>query len=110
MKVELMEKYEISIGTVLIIKSDSVLHTGDTVDVGNNKYQIKEILQPTGAYDETKISVMVARLVKIPTKKALHSQGLAERGGFEPPHGNYPPAGIRSQSLQPLGYLSIFKS
>lgn len=31
---------------------------------------------------------------------------LAERGGFEPPRGNYPPAGIRSQSLQPLGYLS----
>ena len=31
---------------------------------------------------------------------------MAERGGFEPPHGNYPPAGIRSQSLQPLGYLS----
>lgn len=48
--------------------------------------------------------------VKIPTKKALHTQGLAERGGFEPPHGNYPPAGIRSQSLQPLGYLSIFQS
>lgn len=35
---------------------------------------------------------------------------MAERGGFEPPHGNYPPAGIRSQSLQPLGYLSIFQS
>ena len=31
---------------------------------------------------------------------------MAERGGFEPPHGSYPPAGIRSQSLQPLGYLS----
>ena len=31
---------------------------------------------------------------------------VAERGGFEPPHGSYPPAGIRSQSLQPLGYLS----
>lgn len=42
----------------------------------------------------------------IPYKKALHTQGMAERGGFEPPHGNYPPAGIRSQSLQPLGYLS----
>ncbi len=48
--------------------------------------------------------------IKIPYKKALHTQGLAERGGFEPPHGNYPPAGIRSQSLQPLGYLSIFQS
>ena len=31
---------------------------------------------------------------------------MAEREGFEPSHGNYPPAGIRSQSLQPLGYLS----
>ena len=31
---------------------------------------------------------------------------VAEREGFEPSHGNYPPAGIRSQSLQPLGYLS----
>ncbi len=31
---------------------------------------------------------------------------MAKRGGFEPPHGSYPPAGIRSQSLQPLGYLS----
>lgn len=48
--------------------------------------------------------------MKILHKKALHTQGMAERGGFEPPHGNYPPAGIRSQSLQPLGYLSIFQS
>ena len=31
---------------------------------------------------------------------------MAEREGFEPSHGYYPPAGIRSQSLQPLGYLS----
>lgn len=54
---------------------------------------------------------MVKDEIKIPyKKKALHTQGMAERGGFEPPHGNYPPAGIRSQSLQPLGYLSIFQS
>ena len=62
MKVELIEKYEMSIGTVLIIKSDSILNIGDTVDVVNNKYQIKKILQPTGAYDETKISILVEHL------------------------------------------------
>ena len=51
-----------SIGTVLIIKSDSILNIGDTVDADNNKYQIKKILQPTGAYDETKISILVEHL------------------------------------------------
>lgn len=62
MKVELIEKYEMSIGTVLIIKSDSILNIGDTIDVDNNKYQIKKILQLTGAYDETKISILVEHL------------------------------------------------
>ena len=62
MKVELIEKYEMSIGTVLIIKANSILNTGDTVDVDNNKYRIKKILQPTGAYDETKISILVEHL------------------------------------------------
>lgn len=62
MKVELIEKYEMSIGTVLIIKSNSILNIGDTVGVDNNKYQIKKILQPTGAYDETKISILVEPL------------------------------------------------
>ncbi len=62
MKVELIEKYDMSIGTVLIIKSDSIVHTGDTVDIENDKYQVKKILQPTGAYDETKISILVKHL------------------------------------------------
>ena len=31
---------------------------------------------------------------------------MAERGGFEPPRRYYRPTGIRSQTLQPLGYLS----
>lgn len=59
MKVKLIEKYDMSIGTVLIINSDSILHIGDTIDVENNKYQIKKFLQPTGAYDETMISILV---------------------------------------------------
>lgn len=58
-KVELIGKYDMSIGTVLIINSGSVLHIGDTIDVENNKYQIKKFLQPTGAYDETKIAILV---------------------------------------------------
>lgn len=58
-KVELIGKYDMSIGTVLIINSGSVLHIGDTIDVENNKYQIKKFLQPTGAYDGTKISILV---------------------------------------------------
>ena len=62
MKVELIEKYEMSIGTVLIIKSNSILNTGDTFAIDNNKYQIKKILQPTGAYDETKILILVEHL------------------------------------------------
>ena len=36
-----------------------------------------------------------------------HGGLLAERGGFEPPRRSYRPTGIRSQTLQPLGYLSI---
>lgn len=59
MKVKLIEKYDMSIGTVLIINSDSILHIGDTIDVENNKYQIKKFLQPTGTYDETMISILV---------------------------------------------------
>ena len=42
-KVELIGKYDMSIGTVLIINSGSVLHTGDTIDVEYNKYQIKKL-------------------------------------------------------------------
>lgn len=58
-KVELIGKYDMSIGTVLIINSSSVLYIGDTIDVENNKYQINKFLHPTGAYDETKISILV---------------------------------------------------
>ncbi len=32
---------------------------------------------------------------------------LAEMQGFEPWHGQNPPAGFRIRSLQPLGYISI---
>lgn len=53
-----------SIGTVLIINSDLILHIGDVIDVENNKYQIKKILQPTGIYDETMISILVNPLEK----------------------------------------------
>ena len=59
MRVELIEKYDMSIGTVRIINSDSILHIGDIIWVENNEYQIKKFLQPTGAYDETMISVLV---------------------------------------------------
>lgn len=61
---KLIEKYDMSIGTVLIIRSDSILHIGDVIDVENNKYQIKKILQPTGIYDETMISILVNPLEK----------------------------------------------
>lgn len=64
MKVELIEKYDMSIGTVLIIRSDSILHIGDKIDVENTEYQIKKILQPTGVYEETIISILVNTLEK----------------------------------------------
>lgn len=53
-----------SIGTVLIIRSDSILHIGDKIDVENTEYQIKKILQPTGVYEETIISILVNPLEK----------------------------------------------
>lgn len=61
---KLIKKYDMSIGTVLIINSDLILHIGDVIDVENNKYQIKKILQPTGVYDETMISILVNPLEK----------------------------------------------
>ncbi len=49
------------------------------------------------------------RRVRIPlsTKKPCISRAyMAEREGFEPSRRYYRPTGIRSQTLQPLGYLS----
>ena len=60
MKVELIEKYEMSIGTVLIIKSNSILSTGDTFAIDNNKYQIKKILQPTGHMTKQKFQYLLS--------------------------------------------------
>ena len=37
----------------------------------------------------------------------IYVLGKTEEGGFEPPRRDYRPTGVRSQTLQPLGYSSI---
>lgn len=59
MKVELIEKFNMSVGTVLLIKADTVLNVGDKIQVNENEYTIKGFMHPTGFYDDQKISVIV---------------------------------------------------
>ena len=59
MKVELIEKFNMSVGTVLVIRSSNLLKVGDEITDGNETYTIKGFMHPTGAFDETLISVIV---------------------------------------------------
>ncbi len=59
MKMELIEKFNTSVGTVLLIKTDTVLNVGDKIRVDEKEYTIKGFMYPTGFYDDQKISVIV---------------------------------------------------
>ncbi len=59
MKMELIEKFNMSVGTVLLIKTDIVLNVGDKIRVDEKEYIIKGFMHPTGSYDDQKISVIV---------------------------------------------------
>ena len=54
----------------------------------------------------TNLSNPVFSILTKQKSRSLNDSRLAERGGFEPPRRCYRPTGIRSQTLQPLGYLS----
>lgn len=58
MKVELIGKYNMSIGTVLLVTANDVLNVGDVIQAGDEEYTIKGFLQPTGL-QEDKISIIV---------------------------------------------------
>ena len=58
MKVELIEQFNMSIGTVLTIKATEVLKIGDKITAGNKDYTIKSFLHPS-AKNPDLISVVV---------------------------------------------------
>lgn len=59
MKVELIEKFNMSVGTVLLIKSNVILNVGEKIQVDGKEYTIKGFMHPAGFYDDEKISVIV---------------------------------------------------
>jgi len=59
MKVKLIEQFNMSIGTVLVIKATEVLKIGDKITVGGKEYTIKSFMHPTGAFDTDLISIVV---------------------------------------------------
>lgn len=59
MKVELIEKFEMSCGTVLMVKSNSTIKRGESINVNGKTYTVKDFLIPSGNYDETIINVLV---------------------------------------------------
>lgn len=59
MRVELVEKFNMSIGTVLLVKADNVLNVGERIYVDDKEYTIKGFMQPSGFYDDHRISVIV---------------------------------------------------
>ena len=59
MKVELIEKFNMSVGTVLLVKANAILNVGEKIQAGDREYTIKGFMHPTGAYDDQIISVIV---------------------------------------------------
>lgn len=59
MKVELIEKFNIPSGTLLVVKSNAALHVGDEIMANDEKYTIKSFMLPGGAFDPDLISVIV---------------------------------------------------
>ena len=60
---------------------------------------------PNEKFSKLPLSCPLIKMKK-PLKLETSTVTMAERGGFEPPRRYYRPTGIRSQTLQPLGYLS----
>lgn len=59
MKVELIEKFNMSVGTVLLVKSSVVLNVGEKIQVDDTEYTVKGFMHPTGFFDDEKVSVIV---------------------------------------------------
>lgn len=59
MKVELVEKFNMSVGTVLLVKSNTILTVGEQIQVEDKEYTIKGFMHPTGFYDDSMISIIV---------------------------------------------------
>lgn len=59
MKVELIEKFNLSFGTVLLIKSNVILKVGEKIQADGEEYIIKGFMHPAGLYDDKIISVIV---------------------------------------------------
>lgn len=59
MKVELLEKFNLSCGTVLLIKSNVILNVGEKIQADGEEYIIKGFMHPAGFHDDEIISVIV---------------------------------------------------
>lgn len=59
MKVELIEKFNMSIGTVLLVKSKDILEVGEKIQAEGKEYTIKGFMNPTGFHDDNMVSVIV---------------------------------------------------
>ena len=59
MIVELIEKFNMSIGTVFVIKSKAPLKIGDEIIINEEKHKIKSFVFPCGVFDPALISVVV---------------------------------------------------
>lgn len=59
MKVKLIEKFNMSVGTVLVVKAADTLKIGDRITAEDKEYTIKAFMHPTGAFAPDLISVIV---------------------------------------------------
>ena len=68
MKVKLIEKYNMSVGTAFVIEANSVLKIGDKITIDEKDYTIKSFIHPTGAVNHNLITVLVGA---VEDKKAM---------------------------------------
>ena len=54
-----IDEFDMTIGHVLVVHSNSTLHLGEIVTINTRTYLIKGFLQPSGSYDSNMISILV---------------------------------------------------
>ena len=71
MKVKLIEKYNMSVGTAFVIEANSVLKIGDKITIDEKDYTIKSFIHPTGAVDTKMITVLVEAIEDKMARKSI---------------------------------------
>lgn len=57
--IEIIEQYEMSVGLVLLIRSEGFLMIGDVIQNQGKRYRIEGFLHPSGYYGDNKVAVIV---------------------------------------------------